>query len=162
MCRLRAAAHFVRGSAADHGWPRLTPAPRPGIVLMQIMRGNQFSGAQFDQTSAYWASAPHENLPILAPPPTPLLMHAGHPHTKWGAPGDPEGSRCPCSPPTSLCGLLTTPLTLSGPATIPGPAPETAWLEFKVNVPVPLSAGGSVQPLSRHTHAAFATLSHKL
>ncbi|CAB1415078.1 unnamed protein product [Pleuronectes platessa] len=90
--RLQPAAHFVQGAP-------LTPEPLPGIVLMQIRRGNQF-------------------IPHILWPPTGVAPH------------DPSSPL----------------LTLSGPATIPDPAPETKRLEFKAALSVPCPS--PVRPLS--------------
>lgn len=141
--------HWVKSNSSSHvlcagcsrllilsGGTTLTSEPLLGIVLMQIRRGNQFNVAQFDQTSAYWASAPHENLPILTLPPSPSpSFYAPYPHQMRVAPHDPKGSFCPCGPAASPFSSSSTLLTLSGLATIPDPAPETGRLEFKVNVP---------------------------
>lgn len=146
MCRLQPAAHFVRGSTADP-WTTAGDCPDANQQREPIQRRTIRSDICILSICTPWKSA------NTYPPPALRRLYAPHPHTMWVAPHDPEGSRCPCSPPTSPSCLLSTPLTLSGLATIPDPAPETGWLEFKVNVPLPLSAGCPVRPLAQiHIH----------
>lgn len=77
------------------------------------------------------------------------------------APTTPGPACVPAPHPPPLVSLSCPLLTLSGPATIPDPAPETGQVEFKVNVPFSASVCGlpcvaSVRPLSdNHMHRAF-------
>lgn len=143
----------------------LTSEPLPGIVLMQIRRGNQFNVAQFDQTSAYWASAPHENLPILTlpPPPAPLILCPPPPPDEGSTPW-PQGqpvSLWPTRLPLILLvypsdpvrpGYNTWPRPRDGPIGVQGKCPFLyVCLQAALSGPCPIFTCG----------ALFLVLSHK-
>lgn len=154
--RLQPAAHFVR----ELHWP------------LSHCRGLSWCKSGGGTNSSSHNSIRHLHIEHLHPrksantTPPPLPPHILSPPTGV-APCDPRGSLCPCSPPVSPGSPSCPLLTLSGPATIPDPAPETGRLEFKVNVPFSASVCGlpcpaPVRPLSdNYMHRSFfRTFSH--
>lgn len=145
--RLQPAAHFVQGNSADP-WAAAGDCPDANQEGEPIHR----STIRLD-ICILSICTPRKSANTYPPPPRWPPMRV--------APTTPGPACVPAPHPPPLVSLSCPLLTLSGPATIPDPAPETGQVEFKVNVPFSASVCGlpcvaSVRPLSdNHMHRTF-------